>query len=136
MRKFDEFKKIEIEIYTNTKTFEFNFDEINQNFDILYCALVNKVLSNLYNNNKKIYIEKLKILYESTKKDIEFDPEGATLYQYLLNNEIFEKNIVEKISYNPLNQEEFEILLYSLRFVLNILTHKKDSFYKKIIKKK
>ena len=135
INKFEEFKKIAIEISINTKTFEFNFNEINQNFDILYCALVNKVLSNLYNNNKKIYIEKSKILYESTKKDIQFESEGKTLYQYLMNNEIFEKNIVEKISDNPLNQEEFEILLYSLRFVLNILTHKNDSFYKKIIKK-
>ena len=133
--KFDEFKKIQIEIYTNTKTFEFNFNEINQNFDILYCALVNKALSNLYNNNKGIYVEKLKKLYETTRKKIEFEPEGETLYQYLMNNEIFEKNIVEKISDNPLTQEEFEILLYSFRFVFNILSNKNDNFYKRIVKK-
>ena len=52
-----------------------------------------------------------------------------------MNNELFEKNIVGKISDNPLNQEEFEILLYSFRFVLNILANKNNSFYKNILKK-
>ena len=135
LNKFEEFKKIEIEIYTNIKTFEFNFNEINQNYDILYCALVNKALSNLYNNNNKIYVKKLKKLYETTKKEVQFEPEGEILYQYLMNNETFKNNIVEKISDNPLTQDEFEILLYSLRFVLNIATKKKNNFYKNILKK-
>ena len=51
-----------------------------------------------------------------------------------MNYDNFEKNIVNKISEKPLNQEEFEILLYSFRFVLNILTNKSKCFYKELLK--
>ena len=132
--KFNEIKIIETEIFSNKNNFEFNFDEINQSLDILYCALVNKVLSNLYSNNKEAYKEKLKNIYATTKNGIEFKEEGKKLYKYLMNNELFEKNIVQKISEKPLTQEEFEILLYSFRFVLNIQTKENENFYSNLLK--
>ena len=132
---FEEFKKNEINISINNKNFEFNFDLINNNFDIFYCALVNKVLSYLYHNNQKKYIDKLKIIYEKTKDEVHFEPEGNILYQKLMNYEIYQRDIVQKISDKPLTQEEFEILLYSFRFIFNIQTSNKNGFYKNILKK-
>ena len=69
---FEEFKKIQIEIESNNKNFLFNYNLINQNFDIFYCCLVNKSLSYLYNSNKKKYVEKLKNIYKETKDEIIF----------------------------------------------------------------
>ena len=132
---FDKFKKIQIELESNNKNFAFNFDEISHNFDFFYCALVNKVLSNLYNNNNKRYIEKLKNIYKETKDEINLEKEVSILYQYFMNYDIFEKNIISKICDERLKQEDFEILLYSFRFIFKILSNQNSSFYKKMILK-
>ena len=131
---FEEFKKMQIEIESNNNNFIFNFEKINQNFDIFYCSLVNKALSNLYSNNKNRYVEKLKNIYNETKDKIRLDKEAALLYRNLMNNDIFEKVIVKIISDNDhLKQEDFEILLYSFRFIFKILTRQNNSFYKNIL---
>ena len=131
---FEELKKLQIEMVIQSKNLEYDFNEDNIDFDKFYCALVNKFLSYLYHNEKDKYIVKLKQIYNVTNKNTKFDEEGNTLYQYLMNYDNFENNIVNKISEKPLNQKEFEILLYSLRFVLNILTNKSKCFYKELLK--
>ena len=132
-KNFEEFKKIQIEIESNKKNFSFKFDEISQNFDIFYCALVNKVLSYLYNNDNKRYKEKLKSIYKETKDGIQLEKEASTLYKYLMDNDTFEKNVISKIYDGQMNQEDFEILLYSFRFIFKILTCQNNSFYKNMI---
>jgi hypothetical protein len=132
---FNEFKKLQIELSMNDKLFLFDFNEINSNFDIFYCSLVNKGLSYLYHSDKQRYINKLKNIYNITKDELNLKNEGNLLYQYLMNYERFENDIVKKISENPLKQEEFEILLYSFRFVFNILSKNGNNFYKSLLKK-
>ena len=136
----DSYNKISIEIdkLINAKKInESIFNEINQNFDCFYCILVNKYLSFLYGNedNKQKYIDNLKLIYELTNDKLDFEEEGKILYKYLMNYDLLEKNIFEKISQKKLEQEEFEILLYSFRFLLNIQMNKKKCFYNALLKK-
>ena len=135
LKSFEEFKLTERQIVMNSKNFDFNYDEINKNFDILYCSLVNKVLSYLYHTNKKMYIDKLKRIFEESKDKIKFEQEGLNLYEILMNNEKLENIIIHKISDKPLNQKDFEILLYSFRFMLNVEINKGKCFYKDLLKK-
>ena len=61
--------------------------------------------------------------------------EGKKLYNYLLNDDLFQREIVNKISEKPLTQDEFEILLYSLRFIFNTQINNNNCFYNEILKK-
>jgi len=113
---------------------ELNIDEINKNFDSFYCALVNLVISNLYGNKKNIIINKMKFIYNLTKEGIKLGNEGKTIYEYLLNNELLENNIIKKLSDSPLIKEDFEILLYSLRFILNVQMNDRQCFFNDLLK--
>ena len=114
---------------------EFNFEELNNNFDSFYCILVNKLLSYLYSNNKNLYIDKLKYIYEITSDKINLGEEGKTLYKYLLNENLLQDEIFRKISDDPLKQDEFEILLYSFRFIFNTQINPNKCFYNELLKK-
>ena len=139
IKSLENYQKISPQIHLfleqNENTINFNFDDINQNFDFFYSILVNKILSYLYGNNKQFYVDKLKKIYELTKNKINLGEEGQKLYLYIMNEDLFEKEIIKKISEVPLNQEEFEILLYSFRFILNIQINNNNSFYNNLIKK-
>ena len=128
------FNKIIFFIQHENNDIELNIDEINKNFDSFYCVLVNKMISKIYGNNKNIIIDKMKIIYNITNERINLGNEGKIIYQYLLNNELFENNIINRISDQPLIKEEFEILLYSLRFILNIQMNHNKCFYNDILK--
>ena len=108
--------------------------QINKNFDIFYCCLVNRMISYLYGNNKKIIVDKLQILNQLITKKIKFSEEGQILFNYLLNYEYLKKNIFNKIPDEVLNQKDFEILLYSFRFIYNTSINN-NSFYNNLIKK-
>ena len=111
-----------------------NVDEINKNFDAFYCLLVNKVISYLYGNDKNTIINKMSCLYESIKDDINLNKEGKTLLNYLLKEDLLQNNIIKKISDEPLNQNDFQILLYILRFIFNTQLIKGENFYNQILK--
>ena len=64
----------------------FNFEEINKNFDILYCFLVNRIISYLYSNNKAYFATQMKTLYLTTNIKINFNQSGMQLYKHLLYN--------------------------------------------------
>jgi len=113
---------------------ELNIEEINKNFDSFYCALVNIVISNLYGSKKNIIINKMKIIYNLTQEGIKLEEEGKKIYKYLLNNELLENNIIKKISDTPLIKEDFEILLYSLRFILNVQMNQEQCFFNDLLK--
>ena len=113
-----------------------NFDDINNNFDLYYCFYVNKIISYLYDGNvKNEIIKTMKKIYDSSKAKINMGDEGKKLYNYLLDNKVYEEKIVKKISEEPLTQVEFEILLYSFRFIFNSEINKKNCFYNEILKK-
>ena len=111
-----------------------NYEDINNNFDTFYCLLVNKIISYLYGNNKNNAITKMKNLYDEMKDNINFQNEGKTLFKYLLNEDLLQKNICQKISDEPLNQADFQILLYILRLIFNTQLIKDNNFYNQILK--
>ncbi len=113
---------------------ELNFEDLNNNFDSFYCILVNKIISYLYSNEKETIKKKLKYIYDFSNDKIKLNEESKIFYKYLLNEDLLQNKIYKKISENPLNQEDFEILLYSLRWVFNIQINNK-SFYNNILKK-
>ena len=76
----------------------------------------------------------MKYIYDISNEKIQFNNEAKTLYKYLLNEDLLQNNIIKKISEKPLTQDEFEILLYSLRFVFNIQKNNK-SFYNNLLRK-
>ena len=127
----------EIEKYLKNKEnkIELNFKEINNNFDAFYCILVNKLLSYLYSNDKNTIINKLKYIYNLSSDNINLTQEGKTLFKYLLNEDLLQNEIVKKISDDPLKQDEFEILLYSFRFIFNTQMNQNKCFYNDLLKK-
>ena len=128
------YNKIIFFILNENNDIELNIDDVNANFDSFYCILVNKLISNIYGNNKNVIIDKMKKIYNLTNERINLGNEGKTIYQYLLNNELLENNIINKISELPLTKEEFEILLYSFRFILNVQMNHNKCFYNDILK--
>ena len=139
MKDFDQYKDfvqiINLFILDNSKNVNFNFDEVNNYFDIFYCCLVNKMISYLYGNNKDLIKEKMGYLCDSTIDKINMSEEGKTLYKYLFNYNSLQNNIFKKISDEPINQEDFEILLYILRIIFNSQIKGTKSFYNDILKK-
>ena len=111
-----------------------NYDEVNNNFDTFYCLLVNKIISYLYGNNKNFIIKKMSNIYETIKDDINLNKEGKTLLNYLLNEDLLQKNIFQKVSDEPLNQNDFQILLYIFRFIFSTQMLKGENFYNQILK--
>ena len=113
-----------------------NNDIIKTDFDLFFCFLVNKFISYLYGQKKELTIQKLKDIYNKTSNILDFEEEGNNLYKILLDNELFEKQVTKKINDDPISQDDFEIILYSFRFILNIHIKNKKCFYNQIIKKK
>ena len=113
--------EIENKFIKNQREIKLNYAEINNNFDLYYSILVNKIISYTYGNEKNKFINIMKNIYEESYKEIKMGEEGKKLYNYLLNDNLFQREIVNKISEKPLTQDEFEILLYSLRFIFNFI---------------
>ena len=117
----------------DTSKSNFNFEEINKNFDVFYCFLVNKIISYLYSNDKKFFENKMSTLYLTTDIKLRFLPSGSLMYKYLLSS--LNDSIFKKIADNPLSQQDFEILLYAFRFVFSTQMNKSNinNFYNNIL---
>ena len=116
----------------------FNGEKINENLDLFYCTLINKVVCYIYgdNDDKKAANEKMKQIYNVTKDKIKFKEEGKILYEYLLNDNLLENNVLKKISdEKSFKLQDFEILLYSMRFIFNTQLKNCNSFYNNLLKK-
>ena len=118
----------------NTKN-ELYMDMINNNFDIFYFILINNYIINIYSTEKNKYIQYMESIYNSTIKYIKLEEEGKKLYKYLMNYKLLEKKVLKKISEDSPKKEEFEILIYSLRFILNTQILSKKCFYNDILSK-
>ena len=110
-------------------------EEINQNFDIFYCCLVNNIISYLFGNNKSLIIDKMMILNKLLLKDINLDNEGKILFNILLDYKLFNEYIINVIADKELKQSDFEIFLYTLRFILNTQINNNKCFYNNLLKK-
>ena len=111
-----------------------NYIEINKNFDIFYSFLVNKLISYLYSSSKTLISNKMKTLYLTTNTKLNFGPNGNLLYKNILCN--INDSIIKKISDEPLKQTDFEILLYSFRFVFSTQMNKNKNFYNNLLNTK
>ena len=135
----DIYKKFSLQIddkfIKNVNEIELNYEEINNNFDVYYSFLVNKIISYTYGNDRNQFINIMKNVYDSSYKQVKLGEEGKQLYNYLLNDNLFQNEIVKKISDNPLTQDEFEIFLYCLRFIFNTQINNSQCFYNEILKK-
>ena len=131
--KQEKYKKLAFEF---EKINEINYNDINNEFDLYYNFFVNKIISYLYDGKEKNQVIKtMKNIYDESKGVLKMGEEGKTLYNYLLNNNLYEQKIQKKISDQPLTQVEFEILLYSLRFIFNSQINSQKCFYNDILKK-
>ena len=115
---------------------EINYEDFNDEnkFDLFYSFIVNKIISYLFSKDKIKVADEMTEIYQKTKNIFKFNDEGKKLYEYLLNYHLYQENIENKISYDKLKQNEFEILLYSLRFIFNTQINNKDCFYNNILK--
>ena len=135
LSNFNIYIKIISDFMSHPSKPNFNFEEINKNFDIFFCFLVNKIISYLYGNDKKSFLTRMKTLYLTTNSKLHFGTNGSLLYKNLLND--LQNSIFQKIADNPLFQQEFEILLYAFRFVFSTQMNKNNSknFYNCILSK-
>ena len=135
INNFDIYTEICSNFETNPNKADFNYEEINKNFDVFYCFLVNKIISYLYSNNRTFFLTKMKTIHLTTNNKLHFGVNGGLLYRHLLTslNEAIFKKIVDK----PLNQADFEILLYAFRYVFCTQMNKNNSknFYNNILTK-
>ena len=123
-------------ILQNLDNESLNMELVNNNLDAFYCCLVNKIISFKLGNNKEMIHNKMQIMYNKTKDEINLGNQGKKLYEYLLNNNLFESEVANKVKSNDIvSQTDLEILLYSLRFVFN--TKENDNkFYYNLLKPK
>ena len=124
-----------ITLNTNYKKgIKINYNEFNNNFDLLYSFLVNNIVSYLYSKDKNEVVKKMKQIYIESKNILKFNNEGKKLYEYFLNYDLYQKNIEKKISNKNLSQNDFEILVYSLRFIFSTQLNNNKCFYNDILK--
>ena len=117
-------------ILQNIDNENLNMELINNHLDAFYCYLVNKIISFKLGKNKEIIHNKMEIIYNKTKDEINLGNQGKKLYEYLLNNNLFENEIENKINSNgTISQADLEIILYSLRFVFNIKENDNKFYY-------
>ena len=116
-------------ILQNIEDNDIKIDLINDNLDTYYCCLVNKTLSFKLGKNKEKISLKMKEIYDSTKDGINLGTQIKILYNYLLNNALFENEIENKITKKPLTTKNLEILLYSLRFIFNTKENNNNFYY-------
>ena len=107
---------------------------INNNLDTFYCCLVNKTLSFKLGDNKEDIHNDMIQIYNKSKEGIALGTTGKILYEYLLNNNLFENEIIKKaLPEGNITKKDLEILLYSFRFVFN-MKEDNNKFYYNLLK--
>ena len=132
--KNNDFKNLE-------KIFLINKDLSNHSdiTDLLFCLSVNNLLSYYFSEEKETCNNKIKCLKEEFRKlysrNLIIPSMNINLLNHVFDFSNFINIIVTKMNINLKNfkQEQFEILMYSLRFVLKSSQFNKNNFYYNIL---
>ena len=132
--KNNDFKNLE-------KIFHINKDLSNHSdiTDLLFCLSVNNILSYYFSEEKETYNNKIKCLKKEFRKlfssNLIIPSMNINLLNHVFDFSNFINIIVTKMNINLKNfkQEQFEILMYSLRFVLKSSQFNKNNFYYNIL---
>ena len=131
--------------FTNLKNNKFeeldsllNKDFINNNgLDILYGLLVNHLISYYYSSEKDEYlkiIENFKNEFAKISNNLGLSQLSLTLLNKILNIDELIKEFNRKQKNNEkFSQEQFEIMCYSLRFILQSAQSKNNNFYNNLL---
>ncbi len=120
--------------FKNLNTF-LNKDFINKNgLNLFYCLLVNHLLSYYYSNEKEETIRKIESLkneFNKISNDLNLSSITINILNKLFNfNEFINTVISKQDNNNQFTQEQFEILMNSLRFILQTAQNKNNNnFY-------
>ena len=134
MQEKNKLKIIKEKLFKNINIL--NFEYYNKNgIDIFYCLFINHIFSHIFNIDKKeealLLLQNLSIELEKiiSNKELLINLENIEVLKSIINQKIFDKIKNEK---GEINQNEIEILLYGLRFVLS--SNSKDNYYSFILK--
>ena len=111
------------------------FVKNNNGIDIFFCLCMNNLLSYYFSNEKEKYINKINDLkngFNRIANSLQLSPVCLNLFTKLLNLNQFIQTIISKkqnANDNALTQEQFEIFMYALRFVINSSQFKTNNFY-------
>ena len=131
--------------FTNLKNNKFdplnslvNKDFIDNNgLDILYCLLINHLISYFYSSEKEEYLQKIeefKKEFAKISNSLGLSQKSITLLNKLVNvNGLIQEIIGKQRNNDKFTQEQFEIILHSLRFVLQSSQFNENNFYNNLI---
>ena len=133
--EYKEFSQgLSISNFNKNKFFDFINDPLNVNtIDLYFCFYINNFL--LQNFHNEFYIEKNNDIYKLLQNEINklqiIPQEAKKLLSLLTPNEFFQK--VKPLIGNQITLKQYEIFLWSIRFVLISLGTKTKNFYSDLI---
>ena len=149
-KKFDLFFKSRSDfffVYNNNftnleKLLTKDFVKNNNGLDIFFCLCVDNLLSYYFSNEKEKYMNKINELkngFNRIANSLELSPVCINLFTKIFNLSQFIQTINSKKGNNNeniLTQEQFEIFMYALRFVINSSQFNKNNFYYNLLTQK
>ena len=147
LKNIDQFKKLNLKFaITKGNKFEdlnklLNKEFIlNNGFDMFFCLCVNNLLSYYYSNERDKYVSNiinLKNEFHKISNTLELPSLCINLFGKILDIKQFIKKVISKMgNINDLTQQQFEIIMYSLRFILRTSQSKnKNNFYYNLLTK-
>ena len=130
-------------IYTKNNNFEDLNTLINEEFikndgiDIFFCFLINHLISYYFSSEKDEYLKKIelfKLKFKKISANLGLPKDCLNLLDIIINIKEFINTLITK--YNDNNyctQEQFEIVMNSLRFVLQSSQYNENNFYKNLL---
>ena len=107
----------------------------NDGLDILFCFLINHLISFYFSSEKDEYIKKIKSFKIEFKKitiNLGLSKDSLNLLDKIINIKEFINILISKYNNNYCSQEQFEIIMNSLRFVLQSLKNDENNFYRSL----
>ena len=111
----------------------------NKGIDILFCLCINHLISYYFSGEKDasvIQIEFFKNEFDKISHDLGLSQNCLNLLNKLFNiDELIKTFISKQKNDNNYTQKQFEIIMYSLRFTLQISQFKSNNFYNNLLTK-
>ena len=146
MKNFELFYNTRLEFLSNFHNNFININSLlkkeflqnNDGLDIFFCFCMNNLFSYYYSNEKEIYLNKinlLKIEFNKIANNLELSQVCLNLLKQIFNLDQFIQtlNLKQGNANKNLTQEQFEIFMYALRFVLNSSQYNANNFYYKLL---